>query len=108
LNKWFEISVYPSNNGLSVYFRDITERIQYIKAIEKQNEKLQQIAWTQSHVARAPLARMMGIVSLIKEMDSTSSEFEDLLNHFLDSGAELDKIIRKIVKKTERIDIKKK
>jgi PAS domain S-box-containing protein len=108
LNKWFEISVYPSNNGLSVYFRDITERIQYIKAIEKQNEKLQEIAWTQSHVARAPLARMMGIVSLIKEMDSTSSEFEDLLNHFLDSGAELDKIIRKIVKKTERIDIKKK
>lgn len=26
LNKWFEISVYPSNNGLSVYFRDATER----------------------------------------------------------------------------------
>ncbi len=106
-NKWFEVSVYPSSNGLSVYFRDITERIQYIKAIEKQNEKLQQIAWTQSHVARAPLAKMMGIVSLIKEMDSTSSEFEDLLNHFFDSGTELDKIIRNIVKKTERITIKK-
>ncbi|MFV7234552.1 PAS domain S-box protein [Flavobacterium sp. ZB4R12] len=88
-----------------VLANDITERVQYIKAIEKQNEKLQQIAWTQSHVARAPLARMMGIVNLIKEMDSTSSEFEDLLNHFFDSGTELDKIIRNIVKKTERINI---
>ncbi|TRX03972.1 response regulator [Flavobacterium gawalongense] len=90
-----------------VLANDITERVQYIKAIEKQNEKLQQIAWTQSHVVRAPLARMMGIVNLIKEMDSTSSEFEDLLNHFSDSGIELDKIIRNIVKKTERINIKK-
>nr|WP_314898142.1 response regulator [uncultured Flavobacterium sp.] len=89
-----------------VLANDITERVQYIKAIEKQNEKLQQIAWTQSHIVRAPLARMMGIVNLIKEMDSTSSEFEDLLNHFSDSGIELDKIIRNIVKKTERINIK--
>ena len=100
LDKWLEISVYPSNSGLSVYFKDVTERVQYIKAIEEQNEKLQQIAWTQSHIVRAPLARMMGIVSLIKEIDSTSSEFEDLLNHFSDSGIELDNIIRNIVKKT--------
>lgn len=91
-----------------VLANDITERVQYIKAIEKQNEKLQQIAWTQSHVARAPLAKMMGIINLIKEMDSASSEFEDLLNHFFDSGTELDNIIRNIVKKTERITIKKK
>lgn len=91
-----------------VLANDITERVQYIKAIEKQNEKLQQIAWTQSHIARAPLAKMMGIINLIKEMDSTSSEFEDLLNHFFDSGTELDNIIRNIVKKTERITIKKK
>jgi len=25
LEKWFEISAYPSDNGLSVYFKDITE-----------------------------------------------------------------------------------
>lgn len=26
LEKWFEVSAYPSDNGLSVYFKDITER----------------------------------------------------------------------------------
>ena len=26
LNKWFEMQAYPSNAGLSVYFRDVTER----------------------------------------------------------------------------------
>jgi hypothetical protein len=35
-------------------------------AIEKQNKKLKEIAWAQSHIVRAPLARMLGIVNLIK------------------------------------------
>jgi PAS domain S-box-containing protein len=26
LGKWYEVSVYPADNGLSVYFKDITER----------------------------------------------------------------------------------
>ena len=29
LAKWYEVSAYPSDNGLSVYFRDITERKQH-------------------------------------------------------------------------------
>lgn len=32
VQKWFEVSVYPSRNGISVYFRDIQER----KAAEEQ------------------------------------------------------------------------
>jgi len=28
LNRWYEISAYPSIVGLSVYFKDITERKQ--------------------------------------------------------------------------------
>ena len=26
LNKWYEISAYPSDSGLSVYFKDVTDR----------------------------------------------------------------------------------
>lgn len=26
LNRWYEIRVYPSESGLSIYFRDITDR----------------------------------------------------------------------------------
>lgn len=38
LAKWFEVHVYPSEEGLAVYFRDITER----KRSETEREKLYQ------------------------------------------------------------------
>ncbi len=39
LNKWYEISAYPSGNGLSVYFKDITERKKAEEAIRLSNER---------------------------------------------------------------------
>jgi len=56
VDTWFDISAFPSGKGLSVYFKDITERLNYIKAIEEQNENLKEISWLQPHVIRAPLA----------------------------------------------------
>lgn len=35
LDKWFEVAVYPSDKGLSIYFHDITERV--ITAQEKKH-----------------------------------------------------------------------
>ena len=33
LNTWFEVHAYPSQDGLSIYFRDITERKKYEKEL---------------------------------------------------------------------------
>jgi len=84
---------------------DVTERIKYIKAIEKQNEKLQEISWIQSHVVRAPLARMMGIVNLIKDLKVVTPEGSQLLKHFDESATELDNVIRDIANKSHQISI---
>jgi light-regulated signal transduction histidine kinase (bacteriophytochrome) len=83
---------------------DITKQMQHINTIEDQNKSLKDIAWTHSHVVRAPLAKMMSIIDFMKESDRMPAEFEDLLNHFFASGTELDTIIRDIVKKTETIN----
>lgn len=86
---------------------DISERTSYIKAIEDQNAKMQEIAWIQSHVVRAPLARIMGLMNLLKmapaEEHETTKEIMDYI-HF--SAQELDEIIRKIVSKTADIESK--
>jgi PAS domain S-box-containing protein len=37
LSKWLQVSVYPSKNGLSIYFKDISER----KKAEEENNQLQ-------------------------------------------------------------------
>jgi PAS domain S-box-containing protein len=87
-----------------VMANDVTKQMQYIKTIENQNKSLKEIAWTHSHVVRAPLAKMMSIVDFMKESYIMPSESENLLSHFFDSGTELDGIIRDIVKKTETIN----
>ena len=86
--------------------RDITERLNYITAIEKQNKKLLEIAWTQSHVVRAPLSRIMGLTELIRDSADNSKEKEELLELLQASANELDDIIRSISEKTEEIDLK--
>ena len=42
LSAWFEVSAYPSETGLSVYFRDVTER----KARERELERYERIVET--------------------------------------------------------------
>ncbi|MBC7886574.1 MAG: PAS domain S-box protein [Ferruginibacter sp.] len=82
--------------------RDINEQRNHIKAIENQNLQLKEIAWIQSHVVRAPLARMMGFINLINSNKDTGAEKTGLLQYVLDSGRELDAIIREIVEKAEK------
>ena len=104
LGKWYEISAYPSKSGLSVYFKDITDRLNYIKAIEEQNEKLLQISWMQSHVIRAPLARIMGLLELFKNSKMNSEEKEQAFEYLRLSAEELDQVIRSISEKTHVAD----
>lgn len=84
---------------------DISERMSYIKAIENQNTKMQEIAWIQSHVVRAPLARIMGLMNLLKNSsDDEKESIEEILKHIFFSANELDDIIKKIVEKTVEIE----
>ena len=79
---------------------DVSETLKYINTIETQNEKLKGIAWTQSHLVRAPLARILGIINLI-EMDAVNGdELQFFLKQLRVSSNELDDIIKKIVLET--------
>lgn len=68
--------------------------------ISSQNETLRDIAWTQSHIVRAPLARMLGIISLLEaEIYSEELSREQMLKLIVESANELDGIIRDISSK---------
>ena len=82
--------------------QDITEIQNYIQTIEDHNSRLKDIAWTQSHVVRAPLARIMGIINLLQNFPDISEQAE-LLDHIITSAIELDDIIRNITIKTENV-----
>jgi DNA-binding NtrC family response regulator len=80
------------------------ERKRIINTVERQNSKLQEIAWIQSHLVRAPLARIMSLIDLIKNHGVSEREKSDLLDHILNSAKEFDSIIKDILKKTEQIE----
>jgi len=106
---WLHFSVTPiADDGTFSHWvfieRDITEQRNRTKAIENQNLQLKEIAWMQSHVVRAPLARMMGFINLIEFNKNPELENKDLLPYVLDSAKELDRIIREIVDKTEKLN----
>jgi PAS domain S-box-containing protein len=87
---------------------DITEKLKYIRAIEDQNKKLQNIAWTQSHIVRAPLARLLGFVDHLNEYQSTNEDYLELMKHFVNSANELDTVIREIVSNSESFNLNNK
>lgn len=100
LQKWYEVSAFPSANGLSVYFKDISESRRHVKVLEEQYQKLKEISWMQSHVIRAPLARIMGLIPLLTDAEENSREKQIALEYLLISAHELDDVIRSISEKT--------
>jgi len=107
---WINFSVSPvaNQNGNYTHWiaieRDVTERKKYIQEIEDQNKKLREIAWTQSHVLRAPVAKIMGLVNLLNDTTFVENSTTEVLNYITSSATELDDIIRKIVYTTETIE----
>lgn len=85
--------------------RDIAESMKYIKAIEEQNKKFKEIAWIQSHMVRAPLARVMGLLDLLKNQ-RPGDEMDILIEHLTNSARDLDSVIVKIADKMPAATIK--
>jgi PAS domain S-box-containing protein len=88
LKKWYEISAYPSDTGLSVFFKDITdrkeadlrlvelnERLQkHAKDLADSNAELEQFAYVASHDLQEPL-RM--VTSFLSQLDRKYGEIID-------------------------------
>lgn len=100
--------VYDSGKSHSYIrgtFQDVTVQQMFIKRIEDKNETLKDIAWTQSHEVRGPLATIMGLVELLDEEDFKNQQNKEIVTGLKESSLQLDEIIKKIVKKTQSIDV---
>lgn len=84
---------------------DITERNEYLETVESQNKLLQEIAWEQSHVVRAPLARMMGLFNLLDEQNLDKKEKQFVREEIVSSAKEIDEIIKQVSLKTGQLHL---
>ncbi|MFC3563198.1 PAS domain-containing protein [Pedobacter jamesrossensis] len=108
---WMNIAMTPlsDENGNFTHWvaiqRDVTQQMKYYNAIEQQNERLKEISWMQSHVLRAPLARLLGLTYILKNKipQQRMSDLE-ITNEIENSAQELDSIIKKIVLKSDELE----
>ncbi len=83
--------------GILVIAHDITQHKRQLAAIADQNRKLSDIAWAQSHLVRSPLARILGLIKIMK-LPNTDDKDKDLyLDHLEASANELDHVIQDMV-----------
>ena len=101
VDRWFDVSVFPSATGLSVYFKDISETLKHTNTIEEQNRKLKEIAWMQSHLTRAPVANILGLMNLLKDAKLNEDEKSQLMKHLLKAAEDLDDVIINIINQTD-------
>lgn len=95
---------YSSNLEQEVLKR--TREIQIkMKLLEEKNHTLRNITWMHSHAVRAPLARIMGLVSLLDIGNNTlSKETQEIMSKVLESSNELDECLRDMTDKISKLD----
>ncbi|WP_295335078.1 response regulator [Flavobacterium sp.] len=97
---------YNGRKARIVLSNDITDKLNHLQTIEGQNMKLKKIAWTQSHIVRAPISRILGILNLIEMLSYDSKEMPFLLHQLRVSTDEMDTIVREIVNESQLINFK--
>ncbi len=109
LNKWYEISAYPSVTGLSVYFKDITDRRlsetllrelnsnlqKQTKELAISNAELQQFAYVASHDLQEPLRMVTSFLTQLerKYNDVIDDKGRQYINFAVDGAKRMRQII---------------
>jgi len=95
---------FMGKNAQITLASDVTDFLKHTKAVELQNERLKEIAWLQSHVVRAPLARMLSVIDVLTNINLSLEEKMEMLHNVVSSAKELDLIITDIIRKSNQVN----
>jgi PAS domain S-box-containing protein len=96
VNKWIELHVYPSREGISIYFSDITEQ----KELEQRKDEFISFA---SHELKTPITSIKGYLQLIQKNHLKEIEL-DVKKHIQKMDSQVSKLIKLI---NDLLDISK-
>lgn len=83
-----------------IAIHDVSEKLRYLEALDQKRRQLENIAYEQSHLVRAPLARVMALCHRLAFDGLAMEEREMLLDELKKSSKEMDESIRSIVLQT--------
>ncbi|NJW53045.1 PAS domain S-box protein [Salinimicrobium oceani] len=104
---WYEVMVYPSNEGLSVFFKDVTQRKKsnaklrelnkslraHTRELVTANKGLEQFSYIVSHNLRSPVANILGLAELLKHDEYPQEVKEQFYSEIFTNVERLDSVI---------------
>jgi PAS domain S-box-containing protein len=116
-DRWYEINAYPASNGITVYFRDVSERVRTEKALRESDRRKDEFIATLAHELRNPLAPIRSGLEVIRRVGTDPLKFAETLDiierqtnqiiHLVDDLLDISRITQgKIYLKKERIELK--
>lgn len=106
--QWFELLYYPVYNeagkclGVAMNITNINARKIAEMKLLQQYDKMREIAYLQSHEARAPLSNILGLINVLvlSNEKNKDPEMKEMLDYLRNSAEKLDSVIQKIVSNT--------
>ena len=84
LEGWFEVRAYPSETGLSVYFRDVTERVRQQKELQRRERALRRAYKILGDVDRSFSQQIEALLTVVRDVVGT--DFATLSRVHEDAG----------------------
>lgn len=104
LDKWFKNSICPTENGISIFFNDITHQkqteLELVKAKDKaeESDRLKSaFLANMSHEIRTPMNGILGFSSLLSEPGLDKEEQQEYIKLIQISGARMLNLISEII-----------
>jgi PAS domain S-box-containing protein len=105
LDNWLEVSAYPSDEGLAVYYRSIRERKQAQKQLEqtlaeleRSNRELQDFAFVASHDLQEPLRKIQAFSDrLMNHSDHLNDQEKDYLARMQSAAQRMQSLIEDLL-----------
>jgi len=112
-NNWYDVSIYPSESGTSVYLKNINQRksselrmqqlhqelTQHAKELARSNEELEQFAYVASHDLQEPLRMVTGFLTQFKRKyyNVVDDKGKDYLYFALEGSQQMKQIIQDLL-----------
>ncbi len=99
----YRVNIYPTENGISVLMTDLTKQkqsekntLEMVSRLETKNKELRQFAYAVSHDLRAPIARVLGLISLSKNDPDFKINDKSILENVGIEIGNLDNVVKDI------------